>query len=167
MTPLKLYLKQLEKLYAGQKQYADFYRWQQNRCRRLKIVSYKSNPELKETIEKIYGDFSKVKQNQCFHNAVTCCLNDPEFQYIEGYISVHGLPLEHAWNRWRGIDIDLTQEILGQRKCPHYEIFSLQRSTLMFWASRTEHSGPYMKEHYQYYVEQNNNEKLSNDAETK
>lgn len=37
-------------------------------------------------------------QHQCFQNAGRAALADDSLTYVEGYVSVHGVPLEHAWN---------------------------------------------------------------------
>ena len=36
-------------------------------------------------------------QHECFKNAGRMALEDPSLTYVEGYVSVHGVPLEHAW----------------------------------------------------------------------
>lgn len=37
-------------------------------------------------------------QHQCFMNAGRAAISDRDLTYVEGYVSVHGVPLAHAWN---------------------------------------------------------------------
>ena len=34
---------------------------------------------------------------QCFKNAANLALMNPKYTYVEGYVAVHGVPIEHAW----------------------------------------------------------------------
>ncbi len=34
---------------------------------------------------------------QCFMNAGRLAIDDPTLTYVEGYVTCHGVPLEHAW----------------------------------------------------------------------
>lgn len=46
---------------------------------------------------------------QCYRNAACMALDDPGLTYVEGYISVHGIPVAHAWVVGRdGVPIDPT-----------------------------------------------------------
>ena len=39
----------------------------------------------------------RAPMHQCFSNATKKVLNNPDLTYVEGFISVHGVPLHHAW----------------------------------------------------------------------
>ncbi len=40
---------------------------------------------------------SKRTQGKCYQEAGRAALADPSLTYVEGYVSVHGVPIEHAW----------------------------------------------------------------------
>jgi hypothetical protein len=39
----------------------------------------------------------RQEQHNCFGNALHLALDDPSLTYVEGKVSVHGVPLDHAW----------------------------------------------------------------------
>jgi hypothetical protein len=77
-------------------------------------------------------------------NALAVCTQNREVEYIEGFIEVHGVPLEHAWNRYQGQDFDLTEEELNHGTCPHRAIMVVPASEVCAMAVETEISGPYL-----------------------
>ena len=46
--------------------------------------------------EKTY-EGPRGEQKMCFMNATQAVLENPERTYVEGYVTVHGVPIEHAW----------------------------------------------------------------------
>lgn len=149
-SPVKEYLNMLAEASKGTPHHAKFYEWEAGKTRRLKIVSYTSNPRLKAIIDQAFGanKHGSIRANQCFHNALLSCFADRDIEYVEGYIIVCGIPLEHSWNHWKGIDFDLTQEVLLQRALPHYEILSLNAPGVRFWASELGTTGPYRQDYF-------------------
>jgi len=56
-----------------------------------------------------FGGFGKVKE--CYINAQRAAINDPRLHYYEGLGYSEGLiPVDHAWNVYRGVVIDPTWE---------------------------------------------------------
>ena len=47
--------------------------------------------------EKTYEGKRKTAK-LCYMNATQAALSDPDLTYVEGYITVHGVPIQHAWN---------------------------------------------------------------------
>lgn len=37
------------------------------------------------------------ERHQCYKNTTLAVLSDPSLTYVEGYVSVHGVPIHHAW----------------------------------------------------------------------
>lgn len=35
--------------------------------------------------------------HECYKNAALAVIEDPALTYVEGYVSVHGVPIHHAW----------------------------------------------------------------------
>jgi len=132
----------------------NFYKWEAKKARRIKIVPYASHPYLKRVIDKAFGSKKgSIRAKQCFHNSLLVCFAWSKVEYIEGYIVIGGLPIEHSWNRWNGIDFDLTQEVLLQKRVPHYEVLSLDGNQVRFWASELKTTGPYR---HNFYLTRNN-----------
>ena len=53
----------------------------------------------------------RMKRGQCFRNATLRAVRNPRLKYVEGYATVYGVPLQHAWNvRDDGALIDPTWE---------------------------------------------------------
>ena len=146
--------KFLNLMAQGGQNTAPYYEWEYDNAKRIKIVSYTSNSYLKRVIDKGLGSnkHGAIRPKNCFHNALLACFAWSKIEYVEGYISISGIPLEHSWNRWNGIDFDLTQEILQQRKVPHYEILSLDGNQVRFWASELGTTGPYRQDYYYTHV---------------
>jgi hypothetical protein len=97
----------------------------------------------------------KPKLKQCYLNALAVCITNPKVQYVEGYIEVHGVPIEHAWNCYKGKHFDITQEKLEQEEfsiCskrsdipyPHRAIMIVNSTKAMKFALKSGVSGPYI-----------------------
>lgn len=49
----------------------------------------------------------KMKARECYNNAITRMIED-QVGYVEGFVFVHGVPIQHAWNRVGGRFVDYT-----------------------------------------------------------
>lgn len=59
----------------------------------------------------------RMKQGMCFRNATLRALKYPNLRYVEGLATVHGVPLQHAWNvRDDGVLIDPTWQNIGKNE---------------------------------------------------
>lgn len=47
--------------------------------------------------DKTFDGASVGKKHECFKNAALEALRNPDRTYVEGFVSVHGVPVEHAW----------------------------------------------------------------------
>lgn len=54
--------------------------------------------------------------HQCFKNAALEALSNPDRTYVEGYVVVHGIPIEHAWT------VDKTGQIYDPTIDPGIEV---------------------------------------------
>jgi hypothetical protein len=92
----------------------------------------------------------KPKPKNCYLNALAVCMRNHDVKYVEGYIEVHGVPLEHAWNCYKGIHFDVTEEVLNTAnnpvKCVHQCILILDCEKVFYYASTIGMSGPYILE---------------------
>ena len=83
-----------------------------NNTETVKIVSYKSIPELKDLIDYHIKKGNKKIIKQCYQNSAETTLDVKDVDYVEGILSYNGLPISHGWNVWKGgYYFDLTLEI--------------------------------------------------------
>jgi len=63
------------------------------------------------------GSFAgpRAERNQCYANATHLALYNKDLTYVEGYVAIHGVPIEHAWCvDADGVVVDPTIEDVGQ-----------------------------------------------------
>lgn len=80
------------------------------------------------------GSFVGGTPHQCFMNATLAAWYDPELTYVEGFVSVHGVPIAHAWvvdrvGKVRDVTIGDPSGILGYFGVP-FETDWLQQELL-------------------------------------
>lgn len=92
----------------------------------------------------------RAKPKDCYLNALAVCMRNFDVEYVEGYLEVHGVPLDHAWNCYKGKHFDVTEESLRQEdrkiECPHRAIMILSGSEVMMFTASNGVSGPYLYE---------------------
>jgi len=91
----------------------------------------------------------KPKANQCYLNALAVCMENSDVEYVEGYMEVHGVPLEHAWNCYKGKHFDITQKFLEEQDrkildCPHRAIMVVPARKALKYALSSGLSGPFL-----------------------
>ena len=57
------------------------------------VLKHGKHFEARNTTEDVPSDTPQ----QCFKNALELAWSSDEYTYCEGFISVHGVPLQHAW----------------------------------------------------------------------
>lgn len=119
-----------------------FYDWQIQNVTEQHITQIKNLP-IANKLKHI-----EVKEHECFRNALYVSLADPTINYVEGFIEVHGLPIEHAWNSWNGHHFDLTQEKLKQLDTEHIAVMELSSKEAASFAHKTQLTGPYLLEKF-------------------
>lgn len=142
------YLSSLVKMGFNEVQ-QKYFKWQLKSMKVVQIQSYKSNEELKIEIESFIKHY-KVKVKDCYTTAAKCCLYCDDVEYIEGYISYSGIPIEHAFNYYKGIYFDLTAEILFDSKMgnEHVQIVKLDKSLLSKYMTKTGYYGEMIQNFY-------------------
>ena len=118
---LKLYLKSMLKLFAmndmAEKQ-VKWYEWMDSVAKSVHCRSYKSDPDLENLIENFLR-YSSPEMKECYRNSWKISVMYPrEIEFVGGYTSALGVPIEHAWNYYKPkkIYFDLTFELaLGKK----------------------------------------------------
>jgi len=146
------YLQSIASITSGnQKKY---YQWILDNLEKVPVVSYRSNEELKEKVDRFvkkmrrFGDFCEKKG--CFDTAYNTAMYVPGVHYIEGYVQSM-IPLVHAWNYLpkEGIYFDLINDIAWEEEDSHfneyYKVIDLDKSGVLKWSSKTGYGGGFME----------------------
>lgn len=146
------YLQSIASITSGnQKKY---YQWILDNLEQVPVVSYRSNEELKEKIDRFvkkmrrFGDFCQKKG--CFDTAYNTAMYVPGVHYIEGYVQSM-IPLVHAWNYLpeEGIYFDLINDIAWEEEDSHfneyYKVIDLDKSGVLKWSSETGYGGGFIE----------------------
>lgn len=109
------YLEALCKMNSHPKQKA-FFEWQLNNARNVEMTLVKDiclkYPEIGEYVKK-----ENIAIKQCYMNSAKLAMVVPGVSMVEGFVSVAGIPIEHAWNKIGDEYFDLTQDIaLGSNR---------------------------------------------------
>lgn len=96
---------------------------------------------LKIDVEKVpdvvFENQPYTRLKACYNNALQyAVLGSPDVKYILGFVLIP-VPIEHAWVRDGGRDIDVTKKIDGE----YIQVLELSRSDLMKFY-RKHHFGP-------------------------
>jgi len=131
-----------------------YYDWLLSNLENVSVVSYRSNEELKEKVDRFvkkmrrFGDFCEKKG--CFDTAYNTAMYVPGVHYIEGYVQSM-IPLVHAWNYLpeEGIYFDLINDIAWKEEDSHfneyYKVIDLDKSGVLKWSSKTGYGGGFIE----------------------
>lgn len=53
----------------------------------------------------------KINKGECYKNSTLICIVDSEINYVEGKMEFFGIPIDHAFNEYKGNYFDATREI--------------------------------------------------------
>ena len=148
---LKIHLKQMISVVSGKQR--EFYEWELNVGKLVNIVSYHTNPLLSSKVE----DFLEIhtpNQKECYETAYKLVDMYDDIEYVEGLINFKGIPIEHAWNYYRGIYFDLTGEIVFEREMgdEYLQLIKIKQRKMHELALLTGTYCPYYIEYYKKYV---------------
>ena len=90
---------------AGGKQ-KDYFEWQRTVSKNIKISKIKDFP--KDIQHRLNSQ--KIKPKECYRNACNITTSIRGATYVEGYVVLHGLVMEHAWNKIGDLYVDATFE---------------------------------------------------------
>ena len=149
MGAIKHTLQSILKLNMSPRQ-EKFYQWKLDSYKKVKIVPFKKIKQISDEIESWFND-ENIIAKQCFANAFDVSTTIPGVNYIEGEIDVFGMPIEHAWNEYKGKHFDLTSEFALHGKTPVKEYVMYQKfSSKEIWkyAEKAMHKGPFIPLYY-------------------
>ena len=106
----------------------EFYEWEKKVSKEIKI----------EPVESVFPKCTKewirknAKIKNCFQNSAQVLNLDPEIKYVEGICMVMGnkIPIEHAWNSYKGRYFDITKSFWEDRNDSYHKIIELDYKNL-------------------------------------
>jgi hypothetical protein len=112
----------------------------------------KFTPEEQKYLNNLKSGVGQCKLGFCIQNAqklASLAEHNNDLKYIEGLVTVHGLPIDHAWIEYKGKVFDPTlnkpdgtpKDPTGSGKDPGHEYFGIEVPKDLIWPSqlRTEH----------------------------
>ena len=152
-SQLITYLEQLSNMMKDNPQQKAFFDWEKNNAKQVKIVS---TTEIRFKYPKI-DEYLKQEDNQpeikqCYSNAAKLATNVEGVEYVEGMISMMGIPIDHAWNKIGNEYFDITKDIaLSDATIPNDEylsIIELDAETTLEYMLDTQVYGGYIQQKY-------------------
>jgi hypothetical protein len=67
-----------------------------------------------------YWLYDHIHINRCYDNAKSTFDIHPDIKYIEGFIIIGSMPIQHAWNSYKGKHFDLTSHLHLDNKVHNY-----------------------------------------------
>ena len=106
----------------------EFYEWQKSVAQEVKI------DEVESVFPKCTKEWVKkhVKVKSCFENAARVLELDPEVKYIQGIVMIMDgkLPIDHAWNSYKGKYFDVTKTHWKMTADNYYKLVELDYKEL-------------------------------------
>jgi len=145
------YLQSIASITSGNQKI--YYDWLLSNLEKVSVVSYRSNEELKEKVDRFvkkmrrFGDFCEKKG--CFDTAYNTAMYVPGVHYIEGYVQSM-IPIIHAWNYLpeEGIYFDLINDIAWEEDShfnEYYKVIDLDKNGVLKWSSKTGYGGGFLE----------------------
>lgn len=123
--------------------FSSLFQWLLENTQEIKVVSYKSDPELKLIIEEFLKMY-KPQIKRCYDNSIKLSLFNDDIDYVLGYTHC-GFPIEHAWNHYKGIYFDLTAEIaLDKSFSEHILVKTYNTKGLLTHFEKTDYPPDFM-----------------------
>lgn len=145
------YLKDILKLNLSENQ-KKILEWKLSNAKKIIMTPVKNIIEEYPELEKLL-QLNKFKKGDCFKNAYTISTRhfQEEILYIEGEVTIYGVPIEHAWNKIGNKYFDVTlneDKFIGE--CVSF--VELTPEQIMTYASKTGVYGGYLTQNYIDYL---------------
>ena len=144
------YFKQISGITQGRQK--DFWDWKVENAKLLNHVKTddirKQYPEIDSYLKR---NKTSVNLKECYRNAGKLCMGVEGVNYVEGEISYHGVPIEHAWNSINGQYFDITKDILFSTNSDYSEyvkIIELNRKDYLSFLTKYENWGGFVREKF-------------------
>lgn len=132
----------------------DFWKWKLKNAKLLTHVKTddirKEYPEIDKYLSSHEGR-KDIRMKECYRNAGNLAITVPGVDYVEGEISYHGIPIEHAWNKIDGKYFDITKDILFPHNSDYAEyvkVIELDVKEYSRFLFKYKHWGGFILEKY-------------------
>ena len=160
------YFNQIRDITTGKQRL--FWDWKAQNAKSINIVNISEiRKEYPEIDDYLNNKHTKIVQKECYKNAGQLTLAISGVTYIEGEISYHGIPIEHAWNKIDGKYFDITKDILFPDKSIYNEyvgIIELNDKEFRNYILSTRTWGGFIAEEF---MKQYNNKKVTESCNSK
>lgn len=121
------YLDQIIPMTSGKQR--EWYEWQRRSAIEVEIHSPES------VISELTQEWArkKLRVKDCYKNAAQVMNLDPEIKYVEGIMMLwNSIPIEHAWNSYKGKHFDATSHLWdpSKEKSSHIQLIELGYGSL-------------------------------------
>jgi hypothetical protein len=145
----KNHLEMISKLYTGD---SDLYAWQAKLVKAVKVVSVEKIPEIANDVYRLIKMF---QAKQCYQNAYQVASHISGVEYVEGFADIVGIPIDHAFNVYKGQYFDVTGELVLKReveKDVYFKVMTYSHSEMNKLAVATGTYGGYLKAYYKLFI---------------
>jgi hypothetical protein len=133
---------------------AKFSKWKSDTATPVEVVSYSGLPIAKSINSNIRQGILQIRPKMCYDNSFWTASAIKDVKYCEGIAHKH-IPIDHAWNSYKGSAFDLTGEIALKSYAAfdeHAMLIELSSEETMEMASTLKHSGPYALAYFYKHV---------------
>lgn len=144
------YMKQIAGMTQGRQH--EFFQWKVDSAKLLMHVKTDEIRNQYPEIDAYLNDARpKVVQKECYKNAGQLTQAIEGVSYVEGEISYHGIPIEHAWNKIDGKYFDITKDVLFPKNSDYAEyvaIIELSGNEFREFMMQTKTWGGFLREKF-------------------
>jgi len=127
--------------------------WQGKIAKPVIVQPIQGVPDLSDVLNRYYFNRFEPQLKACYYNAFKATMYCPGVRYVEGYYINRDLllPLEHAWNEWRGIQFDVTAEIRNNTSYFYVQLVELSNEQMREFHKITRAEGCVVHNAHNFY----------------
>ena len=133
-----------------------YYEWSYENS---ELVDMKHTNKINSIIDKFVKSYEPELKG-CFSTAMNCTVSNSDVDYVEGYIVTLGVPIQHAWNSYKGKYFDITDyKLFNNEMGDHYKIIEIPRQELIKdFMLKYERTGAYLSDYYMDKINKSKNQ---------
>jgi len=142
-----IYIKSLRQLMKDNPNYAKYYDWVLESGKKFDAIKNEDKKITKELMNKLSFE-PKVKE--CYYTSALALLDIPDLKYYEGWIVREDLPIpiEHAWNEYKGKLVDFTTKLWKGKPNASYFGVEIPKDFVLKQMTKRGVTGPYLSAYF-------------------
>ncbi len=130
-----------------------YLKWEGEIAESVIVQQVDNVPDLSMMLNNNYFNRFEPELRACYYNAYTVTMHCPRVKYVEGYYMMPNLllPLEHAWNEWRGVQFDVTAEIRSNSHFFYLQLVKLSKEQMREFNRITGEEGCVVHNAHNFY----------------